>query len=98
MGGTCGGVFGCLGGLIGWLSSKAKARTFVMTVTWALVLFGAICLLFGVIALADSQPYAVCYPLLLMGVLTVAIPGGALREFRRRYEEAELRRMQAMDA
>ena len=62
------------------------------------VFVGVAALIFGVIALISSQPYAVYYPLLLGGLLAAVIPGVLLPTIRRRYEEHELRRMHAQDA
>jgi hypothetical protein len=51
----------------------------------------------GLVALALDQPYAVWYPLLLMGVLDPVLAFSLLPSARRRFEEIELRRMRALD-
>jgi hypothetical protein len=51
----------------------------------------------GLVALALGQPYAVWYPLLLMGVLDPVLAFSLLPSARRRFEEIELRRMRALD-
>jgi hypothetical protein len=51
----------------------------------------------GLIALSAAQPYAVFYPLLLLGVLSSAVPLGLLPTIRRRYADIELRMMRAHD-
>ena len=51
----------------------------------------------GVAAWSASQPYAVYYPLLLVGLLGTVIPLGLRPSLKRRYQDLELRRMQAMD-
>ena len=51
----------------------------------------------GAVALALSQPYAVYFPLILGGIILVVVFWPGFRRARRAYEEAELRRMRAMD-
>jgi hypothetical protein len=45
-----------------------------------------------------AQPYAVYYPLLLLGVIIVAVMAMLRRTLSARYEQLELKRMQSMDA
>jgi hypothetical protein len=97
IGGIIGSVGGCLGALIGWLSARGKARGFVLGSTLALTGFGAIAIIVGLLAVTWQQPYAVWYPLLLVGVLLVVICPVILRSCLHRYREVELRRMTSMD-
>lgn len=97
IGGIAGTVGGLLGGLIGVLTSMGRARTLVLTLAKGLLILGVISLLLGLVALGLGQPYAVYYPLLLLGVILSAVMGANLRTIRRRYEGLELRRMAAMD-
>jgi len=97
IGGIGGSVVGIIGGLIGCLVGFGKARRFVLLLMIGLIAFGVICLVVGIVALILSQPYAVYYPLILFGVIDPAVLGGNYRSVRRRYEEAELRKMKAMD-
>jgi len=97
IGGIVGGLFGCLGALIGILAGRGKARAFVMGALKATVVIGLASLALGIVAVACSQPYAVCYPLLLLGVLLTVLPIGMSRTVRRRYEQIELRKIQVMD-
>jgi len=90
-------VIGLLGGLIGTLAGMGKARRLVVGTCVALIVLGGICLVVGLVAVAIGQPYAVCFPLLLVGGLLDVIVGASLPTIRRRYEQAELRRMAAMD-
>jgi hypothetical protein len=53
---------------------------------------------FGLVALSNGQPYAVYYPLLLVGAVSAALGFSLPRSLNKRYEEMELRRMQALDA
>jgi hypothetical protein len=68
---------------------------FVLTLLTA---FGIVCLGFGLAAVVLSQPYAVYYPLLLLGFLCTLLPIGVRGTVRRRFEKIELRKMKAMDA
>ena len=52
----------------------------------------------AVVALVLSQPQAVYYPPLLSGILMTILPIAWVRSVRKRYEQIELRKMQAMDA
>jgi hypothetical protein len=96
-GGIGGALVGCLGALVGVLTSLGRARRFVMALTTGLIGFGAILFVGGLIAFAVAQPYTVFYPLLLIGVLSSAVPLGLLPTIRRRYAEIELRMMRAHD-
>ena len=97
VGGIAGTVLGCLGGLIGMLAGVGKAREFVMLLTAAIVLAGVACLALAIVALLQTQPYCVYYPLLLLGGLSVLVMGPLRQTLRRRYQHLELRRIAAMD-
>jgi H+/Cl- antiporter ClcA len=98
-GGIGGGILGSLGGILGAaagnLAPKGKGRTFILGAFTLLMWVGMAHLLVGIYALIAQQPYGIWFPLVLVGaVLTVVI--GALRPVvRKRYEEAELRKMDA---
>ena len=98
VGGIAGSLIGCLGGLIGWLSSRGRARRFVLGTMRLLIVLGLAALGLGVYAVLEGQPSAVFYPLLLIGIICVAVLGGLFPGIRRRYDELELRRMRAQDA
>jgi len=98
IGGVAGTVMGTLGAVIGTLVSRGKARRFVMTALAVMAAIGVVAFIAGLIALGLSQPYAVYYPLLLLGVLLSALPLGLMRSVRRQYEARELRKMRALDA
>ena len=96
--GVLGTAAGLLGGLVGMLAQLRRARGAVVTIVYGMVAFGAMALVAGFVALVRSQPYAVYYPLLLLGGLSVIIPAACLPGINRQYRELELRRMQALDA
>lgn len=98
MGGIAGTMLGCLGGLVGWLAWKGKARVFVFGTMRTFKVLGGTSLVLGGVAVATSQPYAVYYPLLLIGVIMVGVAVVTSRNLQKRYEDLELRKMRAMDA
>lgn len=97
VGGVLGSVLGCLGGLIGWFGSKGRARRFVLGALTGLMILGIASLVLGGVALARSQPHAVYYPLVLLGIIATLVPAFTLPLARKRYVELELRKMKAMD-
>ena len=56
------------------------------------------CLVLGAAAWMVGQPYAVVFPLVLMGALLVIVVGTLRRSLPARYEALELKKMRAMDA
>jgi hypothetical protein len=98
VGGIGGGLIGVFGAVVGGLVSRRKARGFVLGSMRVLAAFGVLLLAVGALALATSQPYAVYFPLLLGGVILVGVFGSGYRTARRAYEDAELRRMRALDS
>jgi hypothetical protein len=98
LGGLAGSALGILGAAIGWLGSIGRGRSFVFGTLKALAWLGITALALGVAALASGQPYAVYYPLLLLGGIGAALGFTLPRSLSKRYEELELRRMQALDA
>lgn len=98
LGGLTGGLIGCLGAAVGLLGGLGKARGVVMGLLRAMIAFGVAALALGVVALVRAQPYEVFYPPLIVGIVSSTVPLFSLPALRRRYEEVELRRMQALDA
>ena len=96
-GGLGGGLVGGLGALVGVFTSLGRARRFVIALTLGLVTFGAILLVAGLVAAGQARPYAVFYPLLLLGLVASVVPLVLLPTIRRRYAEIELRMMRAHD-
>ena len=98
IGGIGGGALGCVGALIGTLCWLGRARRLVMGLLVGMIVVGVLSLAAGVVALIQSQPYAVYYPCLLVGGRCTVLAPVQFRNVARRYEEIELRKMQAMDA
>jgi hypothetical protein len=98
LGAIAGSAMGLLGACIGLLGSAGRAKGFVLGSLWGMGVMGAIAIVFGLAAVASGQPYGVYYPLLLLGVLGASLGFTLPRALNRRYEEIELRRMQALDA
>ena len=97
IGGVGGSVIGMLGALLGTLTARRKARSFVLGAMLALTVLGAGLILVGGVAVIMKQPYAVYFPLLLGGgILTIVFWNGR-RTARRAFEDAELRKMRALD-
>lgn len=98
IGGGIGSLLGILLGLAGTLIGIGRGRAFVTIVLAGTAVLGAVCLIGGFVALAVQQPYAVTYPLFLIGVLGLLFGVGGLPMSRVWYRQRELRQMQALDA
>jgi hypothetical protein len=97
IGGIAGSLIGITGAIVGVLIVRGRGRRAVLTTMAALAIAGSALFVAGAAALALSQPYAVYFPLLLGGIILVAVFGPGFRRARRAYEDVELRRMRAMD-
>lgn len=98
IGGLGGALLGSMGSLLAWLAAKGKARDFVLLSLKSLIAFGVLSSAAGFLALSLKQPYGVWFVLLLGGVLLVSILPFRLRDYQRRYQELEIRKMTALDA
>jgi hypothetical protein len=98
-GGIVGSVGGILGGLLGAVSGRlvpqGKGRRSILGSMIGFVVFGAINLLVGLVAWWSGQPYAIWYPFASCGLIFVLVMGGLIPVMKRRYEEAESRRIDA---
>ena len=63
----------------------------------SLMILGIVSFVLGGFALFRSQPHAVYYPLVLLGIIATLLPAFTLPVARKRYLELELRTMKAMD-
>jgi len=97
IGGIAGSLIGITGAILGVLVAKGRGRRAVLATMAALASAGGGLLVAGLVALALSQPYAVYFPLILGGIILLAVFGPGSRRARRAYEGVELRRMRAMD-
>lgn len=97
IGAVGGTVLGLWGALIGILSSRGKARVFAVGSANAILVLGIVAVVFGGVAMAAGQPYAVYYTLLLLGGIAVFVMAFLRRSVAARYEEVELKRMRSMD-
>ena len=98
IGGGGGAFLGLLGALIGVLTSMGNAKRVVQGVFAFMLFVCGISLLVGLVALVMNQPYAVYYPLLLLGFLGVCLPLSLWRSVMNRFTQAEMQRLDAMDA
>jgi hypothetical protein len=98
IGGIAGGTLGCLGSLLAWLAWKGLARRFVVVTAWLLIALGTVSAFAGILALILKQPYAVWFPLLLIGFLLLSIIPYRLRTYLKQYAALEMRRIAAIDA
>lgn len=98
LGATVGSALGILGAIVGWLGSAGRARTFVLGALQTIAWLGVGALALGALALVRGQSYAVYYPLLLLGSISAALGFTLPRTLRKRYEQLELRRIDALDA
>lgn len=62
-----------------------------------MVCVAAVSLVAGLVVLITCQPFCVYYPLLLCGFIGAVVGGSLMRVVRMRYDEAELRKMNAQD-
>ncbi|NCC52337.1 MAG: hypothetical protein EOM20_14120 [Spartobacteria bacterium] len=96
-GGLLGGLLGCLGALLGWLSGRGKARTFCRMASRWMIPVGVALFAAGIFAVVRKQPYAVYYPLLLLGVLYTVLGFTTAQVIRRRFKNIEARTLEAKD-
>ncbi len=97
IGGFGGAAFGLLAALFSWLAGRGKARSTVVVGVTVMIAVSAVCLVIGLVALALRQPYAVVYPMLLLGGLGVLIMPTRLRAMRQHYTTLELNQMRRQD-
>lgn len=97
IGAVAGSAVGFWGAVIGLLAGRGRARVFVTSSVNVLLLAGVLGTAAGLFALMGGQPYAVYFPLLLIGVIILAVFGALRGNLTARYEHLELQKMQAMD-
>ena len=97
IGGISGALIGILGALIGFLTAAGRSQRFVMMALNAILFIGVAALAIGGIALLQAQPYAVFYPLLLLGGICTVLSLLLRKPVRQAYRNREMRKMQSMD-
>lgn len=95
-GGAFLGVF--YGGVLSQFVARGRARTFVLGCYALLLPIGLVLAVAGIVAVMSSQPYAVYYPLLLLGLGCSGASIFGMTSIPRQYAEIELRAMAARDA
>ncbi len=98
VGGIAGAIIGVIGAVIGGLCGVGRGRNIAVGLGWLVLVSGVTALIAGAAAVIMGQPYAVYYPLLLIGAIATGVMGLNMRTIGKRFAEAEMRRMQAMDA
>lgn len=96
-----GPVLGILGAIYGTLAGvfvpRGQARNVILGLAWVAIGLSVILLLVGLGALVSGSAYTVWYPLVLTGFIGAAVFGGLMPVVKRQYQQAEMRRMKAMD-
>ena len=94
------GIYGALvGTLYCLLAPRGKGRRFLTGLLVFAFIMGITHLVVGIAAVLLGQPYHVWFPFLLLGgLLTFVIPLGPFPAIKKAYDQAELRKLQALDA
>ncbi|MBL8764460.1 MAG: hypothetical protein JNM07_09350 [Phycisphaerae bacterium] len=96
IGGSAIGILGAiLGTAAGIFAPRGKAKGFVMGLLVLMLAIGGVASLAGIVAIIDAQPYAVWYPLILGGAITLVASLSCTPAVMARYREAEARRLQS---
>jgi len=98
IGGIAGTVVGLWGALVGVLAGRGRARGFVLNSATILLALGVVAFIGGLIGMALQPGSPVYYAMILTGVIVSVVTGLLRRILPKRYEEVEVRRMQALDA
>jgi len=100
IGGILGTALGITGGVLGSLSGICVQKGWKKPIYTIIAITIAVCSvlsIIGLVALISKQPYHVWFPLLLCGLLGIAILTMLIPVMRKRFTEYELRKMQAKD-
>ena len=95
VGGVGGSLCGVLGALAGTLAPQGKGRAWVLGGMRAFTMFGLLLAAFGLVALLCGQPCFIWFFPLFSGVDIALLFGLLTPVVRRRYAEAEERRLEA---
>ena len=97
IGGVLGSMIALSGAAIGVLGGQAKARGAVLGLLRGWLVIGLLGLGLGALALLLGQPYHVWYVPVLIGVICTILGLGLHQVMKRRYEQAEDRRLRAQE-
>jgi hypothetical protein len=96
IGGSALGVLGgILGAASGYLAPRGRGRSLILGAFTILLVVGLVHLVVGLYAFISGQPYGIWYALVLIGVILSSVMGGLLPVVRKRYAQAEARRVNA---
>ncbi len=95
IGGVGGSAAGILGALAGALAPRGTGRRWILGAWMSFVAAGVVLLAVGLIAVLAGQPFWIAYPFLISGGVLGGVMGALLPGVRRRYREAEERRIAA---
>jgi hypothetical protein len=88
---------GLMGGVVGWLAPRGRARNFVLG-SWTALWVAAIGLLVvGFVALAEGQPWGIWYGFLCPGAIGTLVVGLNSYTVHMAYRLAEERKLAARD-
>jgi len=97
--GVLGAAVGVLGAILGvglaTCAPRGIGKSAIFTFQIIIALAGIMMLAAGLVAVTEGQPYAVWYPLLLIGTLTTGIFGGLIPATKIAYRQAEQRKLEA---
>jgi hypothetical protein len=88
---------GLMGGVVGWLAPRGRARNFVLGAWSALWVAAIFLLLVGFVALAEGQPWGIWYGFLLPGAIGTLVVGLNSYTVHRAYRLVEERKLAARD-
>lgn len=92
---------GILGAILGTLSGvvvpKGKCKSLVYSLFGIVVALGIATLITGIVAVVLGQPYAVWYPLVLLGFIPTVVLASIFPAVRMRYAQADQRKLDAQE-
>ena len=94
-GGILGSLCGVLGAMAGVLAPRGVGRSFVLGGFYVIVMIGGASFIAGIVALATSQHCFVWFFPMQIGIVLGVVCGVLIPTVKRRYREAEARRLDA---
>lgn len=99
IGGIAGTGAGIIGAVVGTLGSlcvpRGKCKPLVLSLMAVSVVIGVACLITGLVAVSQGQPYHVWYPLSILGLVLTVVFGALLPVINAQYRQADMRRLEA---